>query len=133
MKLLRRHSPIFYFTLSLAIGIVLSPLAMAQSASWTNGLGGNWSSSANWVPSGPPGPGTNAFLTNYTVAAYPNVYVVTNDVLNNTFGNLTIYNMSGYGAGLYSTVDGFNPAGDVSIGYTGYLTISNSTATIGGP
>src|ERR1051326_4908159 len=102
-----------------------NPIASAQTA-WTN-QSGYWSTAGNWVPSVPPGPGTNAFFTNNI----PVSYTVTNDILNNTFGNLTVYR-PGLVATIFSATDGFNPAGNVFIGNGGTLFLTNSTALIGG-
>jgi len=101
----------------------------AQSLSWTNTASGNWSIPGSWSPNSVPGVGTNAFLTNNTGSAS---YTVTNDVPNNTFGDLTIFNPSTGIHTLLSELNGFNPAGNVIIGQRGTLTISGSSAIIGG-
>src|SRR5688572_20944290 len=113
MRMFSRCSSVLHLAFLLAIGIALSPRATAQSASWTNGSG-NWSDANKWSPSVSPGPGTNAFFTNNVAASY----TVTNNVLNNTFGNLTVYR-PGLASTIFSATNGFNPTGNVFLGSGG--------------
>jgi hypothetical protein len=79
--------------LAVALG-VSAPNGLATSYSWTNTAGGNWSVASNWNPSGTPGSGDSAFITNggtYTVTLDTNV-TVSNLTLGATSGAQTITN-----------------------------------------
>lgn len=114
---------------AIGCGLCFCLSAHGQTVSWTNTTaGGNWSSAGNWSPNAVPGPLTNVFITNTVSTAY----VVTNNVLNNTFSNLTLFSMGTAGPTLLSLSNGFNPTGQVIIGQRGILAINGSSATVGG-
>jgi hypothetical protein len=104
------------------------PEALAVDSTWTNTLGGNWDDATSWK-NGVPGPTTNAFLTNSLATSY----AVTNDVLNNTFANLTIFDLNAGGTNtLLNNSNGFNPTGNVVLGARGIFDLNGFSALFGG-
>jgi hypothetical protein len=115
-------------------GVVIACVAgavmptFAQSATWTNKTGGNWSFGGNWRSNEVPGPGVHAFLTNSVSTSY----TVTNDAENAVFAGLVIANLGSGTNTLLNGAAGFNPAGNVLVGRNAAFDLNGFPAQFGG-
>src|SRR5437660_5496372 len=106
--------------LTLVAVLCLVSAAFASDVSWTNSLGGNWSTAANWSTGTIPGPSDNVFLTN------AGSYTVTLDV-DATVASLSLGGVSGAQT-LSVSSHTITINGTSAISANGVLKLINSTA-----
>src|SRR5258708_1801550 len=116
-----RANAVFQLCLfSISILVCLTSTAVGSTVAWTNSLGGNWSTAANWNTGTVPGPSDIALIT------AGGSYTVTLDV-DATIANLTLGGASGVQTlSANSRIFTLNSSGVIAA--NGVLAFASSTA-----
>ncbi|CAN5529920.1 hypothetical protein BH11PLA2_BH11PLA2_50330 [soil metagenome] len=124
------------FLLLLALAVPVT----AQTYSWTNAAGGNFSTAGNWSPAGPPGAGQDALFNNVASYSVNFTGTVTNNsfnvgvsnvifLLNGNTWNTTALNNNGFGtSGASTSVNAFYGG---NLNFASFILGNNCTVNFG--